>query len=305
MKTIRKFASKHTIFFSAVLVIIIMFIYNYGGIFLPYTGDEDNQILFPLLSVFKFFLAFLVMIYLLFFGYAKLNILNFKHTKKSLTIVSPIVAIILIEFIITFIASHKNVTPVRFLLFLFGLLAIGIFEEFLFRVGVLQILLSKWHHSKKELEKSAIVSGIFFGIVHLTNILSGNASLYVLGQCIIAAVIGYVLSIIYIVTKDIWGCVIFHAIFDSVSSFGLIFGQEAVSESISSVQYSLGSSSESMVKTILLVIGFYVIVVLFSGIMMYVGRKLLYMSEELEKKEDKTKTDIFLMNLLKIEEYPK
>lgn len=303
MNKIRNFAHKHTVLFSFILVVIIMLLYNYCGYIIPI--GTGNQVLSLNLSLFKVFLAVLTVAYLMLFKYAPISILQVKHLKKSLTICSPLIAMIGIEFLITFIASYENVDVKNFVLFIIGLLGIGIFEEFLFRVGVLQILLSKWHNSKKELERAAIGSGIFFGAVHLTNILSGNATAYVIGQCVLAAIIGYMLSILYIVTKNIWGCVIFHAVFDSVSTFNLIFGKDELSETVSDVQYSLGTASDSTLKNVLMVVGFYVVVILFSLVMLRIGKKLLYLSEELATHEDRTKTDEFLMHLLKIEDYPK
>lgn len=293
---------KHTILSAVILTVLIMFMYNYLGAYLP--ASEENQILSLPLTAFKFFLAFLVMVYLYVFGFCGKEILTFKNTKKSVEIILPIAGIIFIEFIIVFVSSARNVSPVKFILYLLGLLGIGIFEEFVFRVGVLQILLSKWRNSIKDYEKSAVVCGIFFGAVHLTNILGGNASLYVFGQCVLAAVTGYALSILYIITKNIWGCILFHSIFDSVSTFGLIFGKKAVSDSISSVQYTLGNNSDNKIKDILMVVIFYIVVAAFSAVMFNLGRKLLYFSEKTKDKKDKTKTEIFLEKLLKIEDFP-
>lgn len=302
MNKIQKFMHKHTILSAVILTVLIMFMYNYLGAYLP--ASEENQILSLPLTAFKFFLAFLVMVYLYVFGFCGKEILTFKNTKKSAEIILPIAGIIFIEFIVVFVSSAKNISPVKFILYLLGLLGIGIFEEFVFRVGVLQILLSKWRNSIEDYEKSAVVCGIFFGAVHLTNILGGNASLYVFGQCVLAAVTGYALSILYIITKNIWGCILFHSIFDSVSTFGLIFGKKAVSDSISSVQYTLGNNSDDKIKDILMVVVFYVVVVAFSAVMFNLGRKLLYFSEKTKDKKDKTKTEIFLEKLLKIEDFP-
>lgn len=293
---------KHTILSAVILTVLIMFMYNYLGAYLP--ASEENQILSLPLTAFKFFLAFLVMVYLYVFGFCGKEILTFKNTKKSVEIILPIAGIIFIEFIVVFVSSAKNISPVKFILYLLGLLGIGIFEEFVFRVGVLQILLSKWRNSIEDYEKSAVVCGIFFGAVHLTNILGGNASLYVFGQCVLAAVTGYALSILYIITKNIWGCILFHSIFDSVSTFGLIFGKKAVSDSISSVQYTLGNNSDDKLKDILMVVVFYIVVAAFSAVMFNLGRKLLYFSEKTKDKKDKTKTEIFLEKLLKIEDFP-
>lgn len=302
MNKIQKFMHKHTILSAVILTVLIMFMYNYLGAYLP--ASEENQILSLPLTAFKFFLAFLVMVYLYVFGFCGKEILTFKNTKKSAEIILPIAGIIFIEFIVVFVSSAKNVSPVKFILYLLGLLGIGIFEEFVFRVGVLQILLSKWRNSIEDYEKSAVVCGIFFGAVHLTNILGGNASLYVFGQCVLAAVTGYALSILYIITKNIWGCILFHSIFDSVSTFGLIFGKKAVSDSISSVQYTLGNNSDDKLKDILIVVVFYIVVAAFSAVMFNLGRKLLYFSEKTKDKKDKTKTEIFLEKLLKIEDFP-
>lgn len=303
IKKIHSFFHNFVVIPAILLVVAIMFIYEHAYIFTPYIGN-DNQTLSVYLSIFKIFLGVLAVALVIVFGYSNICAMQFKNTLKSLTIVSPLVLIILVEFVIVVISSAKNLYFSGFMKFLLGIFAIGIFEEFLFRFGVLQIFLSKWHNGTKDYQKAALGSGILFGLTHIVNIFSGNASLYVYGQAIMAIFIGYFLSILYIVTKNIWGCVIFHAAFDSVSMFSLCFGNDRVKSNVETVQYSLNNASDNNIKQILIVVGFYFIVALFSWAVYSTGKKMLTASDELNSKENKTKTEEFIAKLLKIEKYP-
>jgi membrane protease YdiL (CAAX protease family) len=288
---------------SVLLTVVIMYFYMNCDRFIPLT-ISDNQVLSLRLSAVKFVLGTVCILVTAGLGYSSWRSLQLKNLKKSLNILLPVIVVVVVEFLVIFFRSIKNVTLDGMLMYVIGLLAIGFFEEMLFRYAVLQMLLSKWHSTTKQLELSSAISGLLFGATHLVNIISGNASLYVYGQAVMAAFLGYLLSILYIITKNIWGCVIFHALFDSVSMFGLCFGEEKVQSAISTVQYSLNNASEDKIKQILIVAAFYFFILLFSVVVYRTGHLLLTYSERLRAAEERTKTDEYLMELLHHEDYP-
>ena len=78
---------------------------------------------------------------------------------------------------------------------------IGMAEEFFFR-GFIQG------------EISVVVSGVIFGLVHITNALSGQDIITTLMQVLQASSLGILLGSIYFITKNIWSVVFLHAFYD-------------------------------------------------------------------------------------------
>lgn len=116
---------------------------------------------------------------------------------------------------------------------------IGVFEEFLFRGLILNILLEKMQKDSFKNKMAAIViSAVLFGLVHLLNLFSMpqlvNATI---GQVVYAFFIGIFLGALYLRTHNIWVVVFYHAIYDMASELPLIFhdipAQEIVDSSVS------------------------------------------------------------------------
>lgn len=102
-----------------------------------------------------------------------------------------------------------------YLIVMFGvcMLLIGITEEFLCR-GVLAELLRRHYGATPEgIWKAVIVSGVLFGLAHLTN-LAAAKPLGVLVQCVNAGVMGMAFAAIYFRTGCIWVTVALHAFVD-------------------------------------------------------------------------------------------
>ena len=67
--------------------------------------------------------------------------------------------------------------------FLIGMTSVGVAEEFLFRGVIAQTLLEHFGTSRAGVWKACLLSGLYFGAAHLTN-LTGSAPLGVLMQCV-------------------------------------------------------------------------------------------------------------------------
>ncbi|GAB0169041.1 type II CAAX endopeptidase family protein [Lysinibacillus sp. CTST325] len=96
------------------------------------------------------------------------------------------------------------------ILFLF-VIAVGLFEEFIFRGLILKYL------SAKGLKVAIIGSSILFGIGHLANILSGADLLMTLLQLIFASLFGLVCAEIVAKTKSIIFPIVWHATHDFIA----------------------------------------------------------------------------------------
>ena len=99
-------------------------------------------------------------------------------------------------------------------LYIAYILSVAILEEFLFRGSLLILLMDLLRNSRhKPLFITLIGAGVF-ALFHLTNILFGADPLYTLLQCSYTFLIGAMLMVTIIKTKNIWLCILIHALFD-------------------------------------------------------------------------------------------
>ena len=99
-------------------------------------------------------------------------------------------------------------------------MAVGMYEELVFRGLILTYLLKELEDHKKGVFYSAIVGSIIFGCSHFFNLYGGAGFIPVLGQVIYTTIIGIALSAIFIRSKGnlVW-CVILHGLYDVASGF--------------------------------------------------------------------------------------
>ena len=93
-------------------------------------------------------------------------------------------------------------------------ISIALLEELIFR-GVLHLLVSDYLRGKRyQYLLTALICSAVFSLFHLTNLFEGMGIGDVLLQCLYTFLIGGMLSITMIKTKNIWLCVLIHALFD-------------------------------------------------------------------------------------------
>ena len=118
--------------------------------------------------------------------------------------------------------------------FLIGMTSVGVAEEFLFRGVIAQTLLEHFGTSRAGIWKACLLSGLFFGGAHLTNILS-SAPFGVLMQCVFAGSLGVLFAAIYFRTGNLWVLVFLHGAQDAASLLaGGLYGTENMSTAVSS-----------------------------------------------------------------------
>ena len=93
-------------------------------------------------------------------------------------------------------------------------ITIGMAEEFFFRGFIQGEIVDAYGKSRKQVIISVVVSGVIFGLVHLTNALSGQDIITTLMQVLQASSLGILLGSIYFITKNIWSVVFLHAFYD-------------------------------------------------------------------------------------------
>ena len=117
--------------------------------------------------------------------------------------------------------------------FLIGMSLVGVAEEFLFRAVIAETLLEHFGTDRKGIWKACLLSGVFFGAAHLTNLFASEP-FGVLMQCVFAASLGVLFAAIYFRTGNIWVTVFLHAAMDITSMLaGGLYGTETVADSVS------------------------------------------------------------------------
>ena len=131
---------------------------------------------------------------------------------------------------------------VRICTFLANMAMVGVAEEFIFRGVIAQTLLEHFGTSRGGVWKACLLSGLYFGAAHLTN-LTGSAPLGVLMQCVFAASLGTLLAAVYFRTGNIWVTVFIHAAMDITSMLvGGLYGTQSVADSISTYDITMLAS---------------------------------------------------------------
>lgn len=112
--------------------------------------------------------------------------------------------------------------------FIICMILVGITEEFLCRGVLAELLLRRYGATKEGIWKAVIVSGVLFGLAHLSN-LFGAEPVGVLVQCVVASMMGMAFAAIYFRTGNIWVTVVLHAFIDvcAIITGGLYTGELA------------------------------------------------------------------------------
>ena len=101
-------------------------------------------------------------------------------------------------------------------LYILYVLGVALLEELIFR-GTLLIVVSDYFMRKKHgVIIVVLICSLVFSLFHLTNLLPpANASIgYTLLQCLYTFLIGAMLMVTIIKTRNIWLCILIHALFD-------------------------------------------------------------------------------------------
>lgn len=131
--------------------------------------------------------------------------------------------------------GERNLQPWYLIAVYFGCMAcVGIAEEFIFRGVIATLFLKRFGTDRSGIWKAAAVSGVLFGLAHVSNILEGSAA-GVLVQVVIASMMGMVLGAVYFRTGCIWVTVFLHALVDVAAGITTgIYGNETLMDTISS-----------------------------------------------------------------------
>ncbi len=109
---------------------------------------------------------------------------------------------------------------VNLLLGFFEMLAVGLFEELLFRAIINDSIIYQFRNCKGVFVLSAVVSFLVFGAVHIVPaVLAGsvydtNTALQAVMKTVQTGVLGLTLLVMYWKSRNIWACAVLHGIYD-------------------------------------------------------------------------------------------
>ena len=145
------------------------------------------------------------------------SFLYIKNIKpKQLLWCLPCLLVALVNFPYTALISN-SLTITRFDLmglYIGYVVLIAILEEFVFRGVLLFLLLDVFRRQRLKYFLSALISSLIFSLFHLTNVFAGMDIASVLLQMVYTFLIGGMLSVTALKLKNVWPCIVIHAVFD-------------------------------------------------------------------------------------------
>ncbi len=180
---------------------------------------SDDPVLAPLVSMAltRGIGALIFFVLLLSEGYRVTNPIQKPFGRALLFILPPLAVVINNLPILSLIwgdAYLVHTAPIYWLMLALECLAIGLFEEAAFRGVILLMFAERRHRSRAGLLLSILLTSAVFGLVHLSNLLVGAGIGSVLRQIGYSFLIGAMCSVVLLKTRNIWLCVLLHALFD-------------------------------------------------------------------------------------------
>lgn len=179
----------------------------------PRTGDSGlNALLGAVIP--RFFISlFLLVLTLEFFP----SCLDSKRVPlKALLWCVPPLFVTLVNFPVSALAmGTAHLTRMElFALFVCKCFLIGVSEEVLFRGIIFHALSERFEKAGRSCFLPVLLSSVIFSLFHFVNLLDGAGILPVLQQAGYSFLIGAMLAVTLLKTKNLWLCVFLHTLFD-------------------------------------------------------------------------------------------
>ncbi len=110
--------------------------------------------------------------------------------------------------------AYVDAEPSAVLLYAFGCLCVGFFEEMAFRGCIFTMILQRKRKSKWDVFWAIVISSAVFGAIHLVNVFAGASPAAVVLQIGYSFLIGGMCSVVLMKTGCIWHCVLLHAVYN-------------------------------------------------------------------------------------------
>ncbi len=118
----------------------------------------------------------------------------------------------------SFFIRKIAIGPLKLSSFLMAIMA-GLSEEIIFREISVSYMAKHWREEKM-IPVIALLSGMLFGVTHLTNVVTGLPPLYIVLQFFLTVLIGFFFSAVYMRTGSICSVIIVHSLHDIVTFSG-------------------------------------------------------------------------------------
>lgn len=157
--------------------------------------------------------TFVVLIVMLFFKN------SYVFTEKKMKFVDsvllglPMLIVILINIYFNY-SSLETINYPNLINLLLYCTFIGIGEEFLCRGFLQNEFIERFGDSKKHILLSILFSSLIFGLMHITNVLTGQSLFETIMQVLQATSIGILFGSIYYKSKNIWSVIFLHGLYD-------------------------------------------------------------------------------------------
>jgi len=163
-----------------------------------------------------------------------INDFKFKGMGKGLLLAWFGIVYVIISFFIARaqIPDNSFIVPAFFYLLIVVVhpfIGTGLYEEVLFRGLVLKLMLKKTGFTKRGVVYACVISSVFFGLVHISNIIAGAPVLPTVTQIIHASATGFFFAVIYLRTRKLLITILFHGLLNlSVQIFNAIVSPEVL-----------------------------------------------------------------------------
>lgn len=228
MKLVNKTYSQQHIYIFSILVVTatLMILYGIESVMKPFKGFYySTEIIARLIPI-----LFLVVIWRKIVPFIPLRI-GKKGFVRGILLgwIMMVMTGLNINFTV-FIKYGISFPPIlKLISFLFYMLLVGCFEEFLIRGLILENMMINWGSTKKGIYKAAAVSSILFGMGHFANLINTpELVITTVTQVIYATFIGFFLSGVYLRSKNLSVVIIYHTVFNMAHYLSTVFIQEKV-----------------------------------------------------------------------------
>lgn len=256
----RTTASKHPILFSIVTVVLFMVALWLPAILLTYFGPsaflENGDYVYQ--GTAECVTALVGIGFVALMGYGWIWNERGNGLAKGFLSAGYFIVISLYSLVI-YIADIALMDDAEFnplwqiIVFVVTVLLIGLAEETFFRGVVANLFLDKYGNDPAGVWCATICSGMVFGLMHLSNLMSSD-TVGVLVQVVAACAMGMALTAIYYRCRNIWVLILVHAFVDFCGAFysGFIAGG-SLSSTISSYEpYQVISALPYIIVTVIL-----------------------------------------------------
>lgn len=199
---------KHRSIFIVIIMLLTVVVINAGQIISALIAQQMNHPNAAVIEIVTELLALLLMILLNRFIFKAKVAWYQLPARRQWLLLLPIVIVLIGD---ATLGARFLLTPENVVLAVVTGLAVGVFEEYVFRGIVIGFLRINFHARNLTL---ILFSGLAFGALHLLNAFEGNV-LNTLLQAVSAVAIGFFFAAIYLITGSLWLPILAHGIIDA------------------------------------------------------------------------------------------